>query len=293
MKPVALVVEDEDIWAKEFETVLSPYFTVIKTNSVSGVQNFLNDNQAIIEIALVDIYLDPFDVTKDEDEPKASGLDVMYLLNQIGIPCICVTQSRNATTVRDALVLGRAKDVWFKNDEKPVILRKKIDEVLKYQEQGKDYLKEKIVNPHFPIVKNEVDIMQAFIIMPFNEPWSSEVLALAKSVAENFKINIIRADDIFVPQNIVNDIWQMINESGLIIADITVHNANVFYELGMAHALGKNVVLLRQIGGAPPPSDISLWRYFEYELMPIKVEEFRAKLSKIFEEYIKDHDFGI
>jgi len=81
----------------------------------------------------------------------------------------------------------------------------------------------------------------------------------------------------------VSDIWQLINKAGLIIADITIHNANVYYELGIAHALGKETVLIRRLNGDKTPLDIVLWRYFEYD--PQKTSEFADTLAKIFGNY--------
>jgi hypothetical protein len=102
-------------------------------------------------------------------------------------------------------------------------------------------------------------------------------------------LNVIRADDIFGPRKIINDIWQSINKAGLIIADISIHNANVFYELGIAHTLGKEVILTRKKDGEKSPFDISAWRYIEYELTPLKAEEFRNTLSKVFKDYLVSH----
>jgi hypothetical protein len=39
------------------------------------------------------------------------------------------------------------------------------------------------------------------------------------------------------------DVWNSIYSSSIIIADCTGRNPNVFYELGIAHTLGKPVIL--------------------------------------------------
>ena len=41
-------------------------------------------------------------------------------------------------------------------------------------------------------------------------------------------------------------IKENIQKSAIIIADLTNNNANVYYELGMAHTYNKNVILLKQ-----------------------------------------------
>src|SRR5690349_20368297 len=48
-----------------------------------------------------------------------------------------------------------------------------------------------------------------------------------------------RADDLYRPSTIINDIWSYTQSAKIILADLTGKNPNVFYELGLAHALAK------------------------------------------------------
>lgn len=68
--------------------------------------------------------------------------------------------------------------------------------------------------------------------------------------------------------NIRADMFALILEADVVICDITVHNANVFYELGVRHALRKKHTVL--IKGDPSadttPFDLSTDRYFKYEV---------------------------
>ena len=57
---------------------------------------------------------------------------------------------------------------------------------------------------------------------------------------------MFRADDIRAHQNILKDIISALAESALIVADLTGSNPNVYYELGLAHAFRKRVILLTQ-----------------------------------------------
>ena len=47
-------------------------------------------------------------------------------------------------------------------------------------------------------------------------------------------------------ENIVEDIWKALLTSQYVVADVTGKNSNVYYELGIAHTLGKKVILLTQ-----------------------------------------------
>ncbi len=87
---------------------------------------------------------------------------------------------------------------------------------------------------------------QVFVLMPFCEEWSNRIWERhLKRIIVDFGLKIKRADDLYGP-NILADIWTGIYESRIILADITSKNPNVMYELGLCHALNKDVVILTQ-----------------------------------------------
>ncbi len=99
----------------------------------------------------------------------------------------------------------------------------------------------------------------------------------------------MRADDIFAPGHALEDIWRLINRAGLIIADISRHSANVFYELGVAPTLGKKVVIIRQFDGEESPFDINVWRHLDYGLKPTEVDKFQSVLRSLLEKHCNDY----
>jgi tetratricopeptide (TPR) repeat protein len=68
--------------------------------------------------------------------------------------------------------------------------------------------------------------------------------------------------------NIREDMFALIIEADLVVCDITVHNANVFYELGIRHALRKKRTVL--LKGEPTqdgtPFDVLTDRYVAYDI---------------------------
>lgn len=52
----------------------------------------------------------------------------------------------------------------------------------------------------------------------------------------------IRADELFSTGSVIEQIWEQISGAKVLLADLTGKNANVFYELGLAHAAHKPVV---------------------------------------------------
>lgn len=85
-----------------------------------------------------------------------------------------------------------------------------------------------------------------FVIMPFGGWLDDYYEAIYKPAIESADLEIHRADDLFRPSTIVNDIWSYTKRAKLLLADLTGRNPNVFYELGLAHALGKPAILIAE-----------------------------------------------
>lgn len=85
-----------------------------------------------------------------------------------------------------------------------------------------------------------------FVIMPFREKWSDYIYReYIKPSVESQGITVKRSDEMF-GRNVLEDIWSAIYSSRMIVADISAPNENVFYELGVAHTLGKKTIILTQ-----------------------------------------------
>jgi len=85
-----------------------------------------------------------------------------------------------------------------------------------------------------------------FVLMPFDKKLDAIYAKYIKSTFIDHNWECRRADEVYEPREIINLIWEQILRADLIVADLTGRNANVFYELGYAHALGKNTVLITQ-----------------------------------------------
>lgn len=84
-----------------------------------------------------------------------------------------------------------------------------------------------------------------FVMMPFANPIGAYYTAIYEPAIQKAGLTPIRADaDIFGTGKIIDQIWQGINRSKVLVAELTNRNPNVFYELGLAHALNKPVVLV-------------------------------------------------
>jgi len=85
-----------------------------------------------------------------------------------------------------------------------------------------------------------------FVLMPFGKAFSNIYQFGIKGAAEDAGAYAERLDDQIFTDGILDRIFNQINLADVIVADMTGRNANVFYEVGYAHALGKLVLLLTQ-----------------------------------------------
>jgi hypothetical protein len=109
------------------------------------------------------------------------------------------------------------------------------------------------------------DKPKAFIVMQFGGPFDDLYRKVISPILGRAGFDAQRADDVFKPGIIIQDIIQQITEADIVIAEITPVNANVFYELGYAHALRKPTILLANRTTDKLPFDVSGHRVIFYD----------------------------
>jgi hypothetical protein len=115
----------------------------------------------------------------------------------------------------------------------------------------------------FRLLDYAADRKTCFVIMPFNKTFEKIYEIGLKPALVNQSWVCNRADKIFQSREIMTLVWEEILRSDLIIADLTGKNANVFYELGYAHALDKPTILITQ-SISDVPFDLRHRRLVEY-----------------------------
>ena len=96
------------------------------------------------------------------------------------------------------------------------------------------------------------------------------------AAATNFVCEV--TGDLNTPGDIMNQVWQGIRAADVVIADITGANPNVMIEVGMAAALGKEVIVISQ--NESLPFDIKHWRRITYQRS--NLPDLSAKLQQAF-----------
>lgn len=94
--------------------------------------------------------------------------------------------------------------------------------------------------PKKPVVNNLVSVM-----MPFAMEFDNALEAI-KAACSNANMQCFRVDNRWNNSTIIQDIFELIYCSSIVIVDFTGKNPNVFYEAGIAHTLGKNVIPITQ-----------------------------------------------
>ncbi len=126
--------------------------------------------------------------------------------------------------------------------------------------------------------------MRAFVIMPFEEQFDEIYELFIAETLDDMGFQFRRADDIKSQQNILKDIVEGIAKSDLIIADLSKPNPNVYYELGLAHALNKPVISLTQ-DIAELPFDLKSYRVIEYNIHFATIRTAKEELRKLLKGF--------
>ena len=103
-----------------------------------------------------------------------------------------------------------------------------------------------------------------FTIMPYGDWFDVYYNKIYAPAIEEAGLISKRADDLYRPSSIVHDIWQYTKESKIVLADLTGKNPNVLYELGLAHAIAKPVILIVE-KMEDIPYDLRALRIIEYD----------------------------
>jgi hypothetical protein len=105
-----------------------------------------------------------------------------------------------------------------------------------------------------------------FVMQPFAAPHGDYFEKIFKPAIDKTGLKPVRADaDIFATGKIIDQIWRGINAAKVLVAELTTRNANVLYELGIAHALKKPVVLVSS-NQSDVPFDLQHIRIIYYDV---------------------------
>jgi len=139
------------------------------------------------------------------------------------------------------------------------------------------------INPIFQGRDFLINESLVFVLSPFSKAFNTIFNDHIKTTVENIEnYTCIRADDIYDNRPIIEDVWKSINEARIIISELTGRNPNVFYETGIAHTVGKEVILLTQ-SIDDVPFDLKHLRCIVYDYTPRGVPILETELRNTIE----------
>lgn len=97
----------------------------------------------------------------------------------------------------------------------------------------------------FQLSENPVNPMLVSLMMPFLGEFNLVYTKISTAI-QALGYECQRADNFWLHAHIMQDIIELICTSGVVICDLSHKNPNVFYEAGIAHTLGKEVILITQ-----------------------------------------------
>lgn len=118
-----------------------------------------------------------------------------------------------------------------------------------------------------------------FVLMPFDKGFDDIYEYGIKGACADADVYCERVDEQIFLGSMLDRIYNQISRADILVADMTGRNANVFYEVGYAHALGKPVVLLTQ-RAEDIPFDL---KHFPHIVYGAQIKELRAQLSRRIE----------
>ncbi|MEC4750466.1 TRAFs-binding domain-containing protein [Methylomicrobium sp. Wu6] len=129
-----------------------------------------------------------------------------------------------------------------------------------------------------------------FIVMPFGVKegidFNSVYRDLIKPALLDVGLEPFRADEDILPGDIRADMFQELLMADLVVADLSINNANAWYELGVRHGLRARGIVQIRSGSDKIPFDVCVDRTLHYHLQdgapdPAFLKEDRALLGKV------------
>lgn len=146
----------------------------------------------------------------------------------------------------------------------------------------------------YSIKKRREMMKKCFVVSPIGDEGSDTrsnadklYKYIIKPVCEICDFEAIRVDQLNDANSITQTIIEFLDDADLVIADITEHNPNVFYEIGYRTRTKRPIIHLKA-KNEKLPFDINAIRTFEYDLTDLdNVEEIKERLAQT----IKSFDF--
>ncbi|AKB31336.1 hypothetical protein MSSIH_0646 [Methanosarcina siciliae HI350] len=195
--------------------------------------------------------LDELNSKENKNEECLPSPEIIKVIEQLLYPSIFITNNpsvdrEKAVEMMNELLKGESLLVKIDTStEIPKLTGKQGDFISTAIDERKTQRTIIFCPDVFKLPEETVDLNLVAVMMPFSSDFNGVYDAIKES-CRNVGVNCQRVDDIWKNSTIIQDIFELIYTSSIVIADLSGKNPNVFYEIGIAHTLGKTVIPIVQ-----------------------------------------------
>jgi hypothetical protein len=212
-KPVVVLVGRDE--ALPFDVDVDPVV-------LAGEKNDSVDIASAIDRAVYSVY------SKTQDAAHQGTLE--YLLAQYRRP------QKNVYADQTLQML-----IELRKEPDPLAVTSTMVTFFNYLNDGRTMIIQPVWTPAYPEKGNP----RLFHVMPFSPKWADRVTETTRETCEAAGVTYVRGDEVDEP-NVIRSIWEEIARATHVLVDLTGFNANVALELGIAHTLGKKILMVGQ-----------------------------------------------
>lgn len=167
------------------------------------------------------------------------------------------------------------------NFQDSVEIARVLESIMSYQSEATTML----ITPAWAGKYPEAGQLRLFHVMPFGSEWSDDAASAVERGCLEASARYVRGDRVANPK-IIYSIWEEICQASHIVVDITGLNANVAFELGIAHTLGKNVLIVAQ----ETVIEDLFGMIEKYRIAIYQQETLSEELSRMVSQWVSGHN---
>jgi hypothetical protein len=150
-----------------------------------------------------------------------------------------------------------------------------------------DMAESMMVRPVFGTPKAVENDFDVFVAMPLSAALNLFYHDRIKRILQSQGLSAVRGDEFSTLNPVITDVWGAIIHCKFVVADCTGRDPNVFYEIGIAHTLGKRILLISQ-NRDDVPFNINSSPYLTYELSLGGFSEFDVRFNSNIKNIVTD-----
>lgn len=136
-----------------------------------------------------------------------------------------------------------------------------------------------------PAIREPTTAPRIFVVMPFTAELDDAYHLGIRQVAVNLGFTCERADEMQYVGGVIEKIYDSIRDADVVVAEVTMPNPNVYYEVGFAHAIQVPVILLTRDVQATR-FDLRGYRHIVYS----SIVDLQNKLEGMLDRVMQDNE---